>query len=184
MAVLKIGKVVLKSLFKKPATLMYPIVPREWQERTRGHIEINVEDCILCGICSKKCPSNAITVDKGKRTWMIERMKCIQCGSCYENCPKKCLVMRPEYTAPDVSKTVDTFDIPAAEKKTAGSTAGGGAPGCNAETCIYCGICAKQCPCNAITVDRKEKTWKVDAEICIGCGVCVEKCPKGSLVIK
>ena len=64
MATFKIGKVLLNSLFGKPATLMYPVVPREWEERTRGHIEIDTDTCILCGICSKKCPTNAITVDR------------------------------------------------------------------------------------------------------------------------
>ena len=47
---------------------MYPIKPREWQERTRGHIEINEADCILCGICAKRCPTLAINVDKAART--------------------------------------------------------------------------------------------------------------------
>ena len=96
---------------------MYPIKPREWQERTRGHIEINESDCILCGICAKRCPTLAIDVDKAGRTWTIERMLCIQCGACAENCPKKCLLMKPDYTSPDVVKVTDTFNIPEAEKK-------------------------------------------------------------------
>lgn len=108
----KIGKVVLKSLFRKPATLMYPVIPRKWEERTRGHIGIEEEKCILCGICGKKCPTNAIKVSRDQRTWVIERMQCIQCGCCVEVCPKKCLLMRQEYTAPDTQKTVDCFSIP------------------------------------------------------------------------
>lgn len=183
MATFKIGKVVLKSLFKKPATLMYPVVPREWQERTRGHISIDETSCILCGICGKKCPTNAITVDKANRTWTIERMQCIQCGCCVEVCPKKCLGMEPEYTTPDVEKTVDVFEIPQAEKKAAAAPADGELK-CNTDDCIYCGICAKQCPVTAIEVDRKEKTWKVDKDTCVTCGVCVEKCPKKCLVIE
>jgi formate hydrogenlyase subunit 6/NADH:ubiquinone oxidoreductase subunit I len=108
----KISKLVLRSLFKKPATLMYPVIPREWQERTRGHIGIIEEDCILCGICSKKCPTNCITVDRTKRKWIIERMQCIQCGCCVDVCPKKCLTMEKSYTSPETFKIVDTFDIP------------------------------------------------------------------------
>ena len=99
-------------MFKKPATLMYPVIPRQWQERTRGNIGIDAESCILCNICAKKCPTNAIKVDRDNRTWDIERMQCIQCGSCVETCPKKCLVMNPEYTTPDTVKVIDSISIP------------------------------------------------------------------------
>jgi ech hydrogenase subunit F len=108
----KISKLVLRSLFKKPATLMYPVIPRVWQERTRGHIGIVEEECILCAICSKKCPTNCITVDRAKRKWTIERMQCIQCGCCVEVCPKKCLTMEQAYTSPETFKVIDAFDIP------------------------------------------------------------------------
>ena len=40
MATFKIGKVLMKSLFKKPATKMYPVIPNEFQERTRGQVTI------------------------------------------------------------------------------------------------------------------------------------------------
>ncbi|MEG0829674.1 MAG: 4Fe-4S binding protein [Anaerovoracaceae bacterium] len=186
MVTFKIGKLVLKSLFRKPATLMYPVVPREWQKRTRGQIGIKETDCILCGICSKKCPANAITVDKKERTWVIERMQCIQCNSCVEACPKKCLVMEPEYTAPNTEKVVTTVAIPEAPKKPAapkGESKASDGEGlkCNLDDCIYCGICVKNCPCDALTVDRKEKVWEVDQDTCVACGVCVEKCPKKCL---
>ena len=112
MSAFKIGKVVLRSLFKKPATLMYPVVPRTWQERTRGSISIEEGSCILCGICAKKCPTDAIEVSREKRSWLIERMQCLQCGSCVEVCPKKCLNMDPEYTASDFVKVTDSVLIP------------------------------------------------------------------------
>jgi len=115
----KISKLVLRSLFKKPATLMYPVVPRVWEERTRGHIGIVEEDCILCGICMRKCPTNCITVDRNKRKWIIERMQCIQCGCCVEVCPKQCLTMEQAYTTPETFKVVDTHDIPAPPPKAA-----------------------------------------------------------------
>ena len=78
MATFKIGKVLMKSLFKKPATKMYPVIPNEFQERTRGQVTIEKESCILCGICGRKCPANAIAVDRAAGTWTIERMRCIQ----------------------------------------------------------------------------------------------------------
>ncbi|MFZ5990124.1 MAG: NADH-ubiquinone oxidoreductase-F iron-sulfur binding region domain-containing protein [Bacillota bacterium] len=46
----------------------------------------------------------------------------------------------------------------------------------NAETCKNCGICAKQCPVNAISGDKKTP-YVIDQDKCIKCGVCMEKCP-------
>lgn len=181
MATFKIGKVVLKSLFKKPATLMYPVVPRQWQERTRGQVGIDVDNCIVCGICAKKCPANAITVDRKARTWEIQRMQCIQCNCCVEACPKSCLVMENQYTEPGPEKVVHTFEIPQKEKPAAGGDAKDKELKCNLEECIYCGLCAKNCPADALTVDRKEKKWEVNKDACALCGVCVEKCPKKCL---
>ena len=185
MATFKIGKVVMKSLFKKPATLMYPVIPRKWEERTRGQISIREEDCIVCGICAKKCPANAITVDRNKRTWTIERMQCIQCNCCVEVCPKTCLRMENQYTEPGPEKVVDVVNVPKQEKaasnKAESGDSGSGELKCNLDDCIYCGICAKNCPCESLTVDRKEKVWKVDKDTCAACGVCVEKCPKKCL---
>lgn len=186
MATFRISKYILKRLFKKPATLMYPVVPREWQERTRGQVGIDVDSCIACGICDKKCPANAITVDRKTRTWTIQRMQCIQCGHCALVCPKKCLTIENQYTTPDTTKTVHTFEIPE-QKKPAAPAGGAAAPAageglkCDEETCVYCTLCAKQCPVNAITVDRAEKVWKVDNDTCVKCGVCVDKCPKKCL---
>jgi len=187
MAVVKIGKVVMRSLFKKPATKMYPVIPNDFTEITRGHVSIIKEDCILCGICSKKCPTNAITVDKQNGTWSIARMQCIQCQCCAWNCPKSCLEMGKEYTAPSTEKVVDTFEIPKKEKKAAGGAAAPSGNGlqCKLEDCIYCGLCAKNCPCDALTVDRKAdpKVWAVDKDACSECGACVDKCPKKCLTL-
>ncbi len=115
MAAFKMGKVVLRSLFKKPATLMYPVVPRQYYENTRGHIAIDVETCILCGICQRRCPANAIEVNRQKKTWMIERMKCVQCSGCVVVCPKDSLSNMNTYTQPETQKVVDTFTIPVKE---------------------------------------------------------------------
>ena len=112
MATFKLGKTVFASLFKKPATLMYPVIPRVWQENTRGHISIDIDACILCGICQKKCPTDAITVDKGAKSWSIQRMRCVQCSCCVEVCPKKCLKNENTYTTPNTAKVVDTFVQP------------------------------------------------------------------------
>lgn len=112
MGVMKMGGELWSNLFHRPATEQYPFAPREYPEASRGHLEFDPSDCILCNICGKRCPCDAIRADKGSRTVTIERMQCIQCSFCADSCPKKCLTMRPGYTAPDSSKTVDTFQVP------------------------------------------------------------------------
>ena len=142
MAVMKFGGRLMRNLFSKPATKMYPTVPREYPERSRGHIEFDPSNCITCNICGKKCPTDAIVVDKASRTLTIDRMNCIQCGYCVvvdkasrtltidrmnciqcgycvESCPKKCLSILPGYTAPDAEKVTETFQIPEKPKEEA-----------------------------------------------------------------
>ncbi len=195
MGTFRITKTLFKSLFRKPATKMHPVVEKEWKEITRGHVDIDKDLCILCGMCMRKCPADAIAVKKADSTWEIQRMQCIQCGSCVEVCPKKCLTMKPEYTTPGTEKVVDLVEIPKKEKPApkaapapkaeAAAPAGGTAEGVilTAENCIACGICAKQCPVEAIEVDRQERTWSIDRDGCVSCGACTDKCPKKCIEI-
>lgn len=109
MNIMVFTKTALHNLFSKPATRPYPQKPREYPERARGHIGIDIDTCVFCGLCSKKCPTGAITVDRAGKSWSIERFGCIQCGYCVESCNKKSLSMRQDYTKPAASKSTDTF---------------------------------------------------------------------------
>ncbi|MEG1512722.1 MAG: 4Fe-4S binding protein [Raoultibacter sp.] len=109
----KLGKMTLRSLFKTPETIQYPSQTRFVPEGLKGHIEVDIEHCILCGICEKRCPTGAIVVDKPGEAWKIDRFRCVQCGSCARECPKDCLAMLPTYATPATQKSIDVVKKPA-----------------------------------------------------------------------
>ena len=111
MGVFNLGKMTLGSLGKKPETVLYPLETKPQPEGLKGHISIDAEACILCGMCERSCPTSCITVDKGARTWTINRYSCIQCGYCVTVCPKECLHMQPGYAPAATQIASDSYDI-------------------------------------------------------------------------
>lgn len=183
---LKFSSIALKNLFSKPATRNYPDLPPKSTAATRGSVQIDIEVCVLCGLCMRRCPSEAIKVDRNSKTWSIERMGCVQCADCLSICPKKCLSMNPKYTPPSSTKTVDTYQKaePAAtpDEMVVGNKSNS-ALLMNIENCVLCGLCIKQCPVGAIKVDRATKTWSIERSECLLCGACAQRCPKKCLGI-
>ncbi|SFU58227.1 4Fe-4S binding protein [Butyrivibrio sp. M55] len=46
--------------------------------------------------------------------------------------------------------------------------------------CVACGVCALQCPKEAIGI-YKGSYAVVDVAKCVGCGMCEKACPSGSI---
>ncbi|MCL2156337.1 MAG: 4Fe-4S binding protein [Leptospirales bacterium] len=111
-------KTISRNFFKKPATLMYPFKKREFYPATRGRIFTTIEQCIFCGLCSRKCPTNAITVTKESKEFELRSLQCIICGSCVEACPKKCLIMENQYSSSVVKNTEGVYHYKLAENQT------------------------------------------------------------------
>ena len=127
-----LAKMTLGSLFKKPATVRYPYEKRDIPglfPHMRGHVVNDVENCIMCGMCARVCPADAITVDRKAGDWTIDPYRCIQCSSCVHECPKHCLSMDVFNTEPttELHTVTEHRDMPAKPAAKAAGAAGAGA---------------------------------------------------------
>lgn len=110
---------VLRQLFRKPATNLFPAKnlpssitsyleavaagtatihpPVQTPPRFRGKIIYDRDTCIGCKMCIRVCPANAIEFladTKRVRIWIGQ---CIFCSQCNEVCPKDSLHMSDEF---------------------------------------------------------------------------------------
>ena len=69
-------------------------------------IEINEEKCGLCGLCSKTCPYNAITIESDKIS--IDKFKCKGCGTCVSVCPTNSIDLNID-TSEKFLKTIEVL---------------------------------------------------------------------------
>jgi Na+-translocating ferredoxin:NAD+ oxidoreductase RNF subunit RnfB len=120
--------------------------------------------CMGYGSCVKACPFDAIHVVNGIA--VVDPEACKACGKCVATCPKHLISLIP-YESKRVVRCMSQDKGPVVMKA------------CSVG-CIGCGICAKNCPAGAVTVENNLAT--IDQSKCTGCGVCAEKCPKKAII--
>lgn len=107
----KLLKRATQELVSKPATTKYPFVKPTLPQDFRGQPIFDCSLCIGCGMCSRECPSKAITmveVDKKKKP-EIRLDKCIFCYHCVDICPKKAIKHSDQYELAVTDKSTLTI---------------------------------------------------------------------------
>jgi|SRR5690606_29789705 len=92
---------VLRSLFRKPVTELYPAQRQPTPVQLRGKLHWNPEKCTGCCLCIKDCPCDAlelITIDKANKRFVMryDVGRCTFCAQCVQNCRFNCLGMSSE----------------------------------------------------------------------------------------
>jgi len=77
-------------------------------------IKVNQSRCIKCGICTKACPTGALTMDENGPT-AIDPQTCVACGHCVAVCHNKAI---DNIKTPLVNQT-DIKKFPVLNKETA-----------------------------------------------------------------
>jgi formate hydrogenlyase subunit 6/NADH:ubiquinone oxidoreductase subunit I len=100
---------VLANLFSRPATRQYPFQRREPFEEARGRINFDIDKCVFCGACAKRCPAAAIEVNRAEKELKFQPFRCIICNACVEVCPRHCIDSVVQYRSPVYDKPEETY---------------------------------------------------------------------------
>jgi formate hydrogenlyase subunit 6/NADH:ubiquinone oxidoreductase subunit I len=92
---------VVRSLVRKPVTVLYPFEREPAPAALRGQLAWDVNKCTGCTLCVKDCPSRAlelIVVDKAAKRYVMlyHEDRCTYCAQCVESCRFDALRLSPD----------------------------------------------------------------------------------------
>ena len=150
---------------------------------------VSSEFCIGCGACRNVCPVKpeaggpAITVAGVSEQVLVAKAPEVEKTEAEkeQEPPEKEQSPKSEETAgseEERAKPEETAEPvqeqpPAPAKRIAVPDLG---------ACFGCGICAEDCPVQAI--DMVDGLPNVNADACVGCGLCAENCPAGAIAMR
>ena len=107
------------NFVRKPVTVNYPTVKRQYPDRFRGLLALTYdpqtgeENCIGCRLCEFICPPQVIKVEMLKaekrnwaKTFTLELYACEFCELCVQVCPTDAIIM------------MKSFDLATADRRT------------------------------------------------------------------
>ena len=141
------------------------------------NININRSKCVMCGNCTKYCPTNAIKLrtkkyieektkkenpqmDNEHKYPFIKEKICIGCGSCAHLCMQNAISLKRNL-CPIIINNKITIDE---------------------DVCVGCFLCEENCPTGAIKVQDGKAV--LDDKKCIRCRECTLRCPVRALELK
>jgi heterodisulfide reductase subunit A len=77
---------------------------------------LDVEKCKACGLCTRVCPYNAITLNKELKRIEIVEAACVGCGTCAAECPSDALTQN-YFTDEQIIAQIDAVTERDADKK-------------------------------------------------------------------
>ena len=105
--------------------------------------KINIRRCVSCGVCGRVCQKGAVLDGHGVRCtpvprgeWekpVVDRTLCTACAMCVSVCRAEALKIAP----PSYHGDIHVYAVLDAPKK-----------------CVSCGLCARECPLHAITMQH------------------------------
>ena len=142
--------------------------------------------CTFCNTCADFCTRHSIELTRDYHMLGIEEGDLIVSGTFIKAPPKKPAPKPAAAPAAKPAAAPAAAEAPKAEAAPAAPAVeprGDGKPAQDPSKCVYCTICARKCPGEALTVDRAAKTWTLDEDKCVMCGTCADVCPKNAIVI-
>lgn len=98
--------ITLKHTFEKDKTIQYPEEHPYLQNRFRGCLAFDFPKCIACGLCTKTCPNNVLSLETVKaegakkkqlQSYTIDLQYCLFCNLCVEICPTNTLYFTHDF---------------------------------------------------------------------------------------